>query len=72
MRTLADWLAYQQAQHPRDIDLGLDRVGDVARRLGLLPWSPPTVIVGGTNGKGSTTAFLTALGRAGRRAAHFL
>jgi len=64
MRTLADWLAFQQAQHPRDIELGLDRVGAVARRLGLLPWSPPTVIVGGTNGKGSTTAFLTALGRA--------
>lgn len=64
MRTLADWLAFQQAQHPRDIDLGLDRVGEVARRLGLLPWAPPTVIVGGTNGKGSTTAFLTALGRA--------
>lgn len=62
MRTLDDWLAYQQAQHPRDIDLGLDRIGAVARRLGLLPWSPPTVIVGGTNGKGSTTAFLTALG----------
>lgn len=64
MRTLADWLAYQQAQHPRDIDLGLERVGAVARRLGLLPWKPATVIVGGTNGKGSTTAFLTALGRA--------
>lgn len=63
MRSLADWLAYQQAQHPHDIDLGLDRVGDVARRLGLLPWPLPTVIVGGTNGKGSTTAFLTALGR---------
>ena len=62
MRTLDDWLAYQQAQHPRDIDLGLDRVGAVARRLGLLPWASPTVIVGGTNGKGSTTAFLTALG----------
>jgi dihydrofolate synthase/folylpolyglutamate synthase len=62
MRTLDDWLAYQQAQHPRDIDLGLDRVGAVARRLGLLPWAPPTIIVGGTNGKGSTTAFLTALG----------
>jgi len=64
MRTLDDWLVYQQAQHPRDIDLGLERVGAVARRLGLLPWTPPTVIVGGTNGKGSTTAFLTALGRA--------
>jgi dihydrofolate synthase/folylpolyglutamate synthase len=64
MRTLADWLAHQQAQHSRDIDLGLERVGTVARRLGLLPYTIPSVIVGGTNGKGSTTAFLTALGRA--------
>ena len=64
MRTLADWLAHQQAQHTRDIDLGLERVGAVAQRLGVLPYPIPTVIVGGTNGKGSTTAFLTSLGRA--------
>lgn len=64
MRTLADWLAHQQAQHPLGIDLGLDRVGAVAQRLGLLPYRPPSVIVGGTNGKGSTTAFLTAFARA--------
>jgi dihydrofolate synthase/folylpolyglutamate synthase len=64
MRTLVDWLAHQQAQHPLSIDLGLERVGSVARRLGLLPYALPSVIVGGTNGKGSTTAFLTAFARA--------
>jgi dihydrofolate synthase/folylpolyglutamate synthase len=64
MRTLADWLAHQQAQHPLSIELGLDRVGAVAQRLGLLPYALPSVIVGGTNGKGSTTAFLTAFARA--------
>ena len=64
MRTLADWLAHQQAQHPKDIELGLERVRVVAGRLGLLPWSLPTVLVAGTNGKGSTVAFLTALARA--------
>ena len=63
---LADWLAYQQAQHPKAIELGLDRVREVASRLGLLPWIIPSVIVGGTNGKGSTVAFLTVLARAGR------
>ena len=47
MRTLADWLAHQQAQHTRDIDLGLERVGAVAQRLGLLPYPIPAVIVGG-------------------------
>lgn len=61
---LADWLAHQQAQHPKSIELGLERVRAVAERLGLLPWTLPAVIVGGTNGKGSTVAFLTALARA--------
>ena len=60
---LADWLAHQEAQHPKVIELGLDRVRAVALRLGLLPWSIPSVIVGGTNGKGSTVALLTALAR---------
>ena len=64
MRPLNDWLAQQLAQHPKEIELGLDRVRLVAQRLGLLPWKHPTVIVGGTNGKGSTVATLTALGRA--------
>jgi dihydrofolate synthase/folylpolyglutamate synthase len=65
---LPDWLAHQQAQHPNAIELGLDRVRDVAQRLDLLPLAYPSIIVGGTNGKGSTVAFLTALSRAaGRR-----
>ena len=64
MRSLNDWLAQQLAQHPKEIDLSLERVRAVAQRLGLLPWRLLTVIVGGTNGKGSTVAMLTALGRA--------
>jgi dihydrofolate synthase/folylpolyglutamate synthase len=60
---LDDWLAHQQAQHPNAIELGLDRVLAVATRLGILPWRIPSVIVGGTNGKGSTVAYLTALAR---------
>lgn len=64
MRTLSDWLAYQQAQHPKEIQLGLERVRRVAHQLGLLPWTIPSILVAGTNGKGSTVAFLTALARA--------
>ncbi len=60
---LDDWLAHQQAQHPNAIELGLDRVRTVATRLGILPWRIPSVIVGGTNGKGSTVAYLTSLAR---------
>ena len=61
MRPLADWLAHQQAQHPNAIELGLERVREVASRLGILPWRIPTVLVAGTNGKGSTVACLTEL-----------
>ena len=60
---LTDWLAHQQAQHPNAIELGLERVREVAERLDILPWSIPSVIVGGTNGKGSTVAYLTSIAR---------
>jgi dihydrofolate synthase / folylpolyglutamate synthase len=63
-RMLAEWLAYQETLHPRSIDLGLERVRVVAERLALLPPAGRTVIVGGTNGKGSTASILAALGQA--------
>jgi len=63
-RTLEEWLSYQQALHPRSIDLGLERVRTVAGRLGLLPPAGRVALVGGTNGKGSTAALLAALARA--------
>ncbi len=49
-----------EARHPDRIELGLDRVRAVAERMGLLPVPLPVVLVGGTNGKGSTLAFLEA------------
>lgn len=61
---LPEWLAHQQAQHPQEIEFGLARVREVAERLGVLPWRIPSVLIGGTNGKGSTVAFLGALARA--------
>ena len=62
-RTLDQWLQYQQRVHPREIDLGLDRVRAVWQRMGA-PQAPRNLIVGGTNGKGSTVAFLEAMLRA--------
>jgi dihydrofolate synthase / folylpolyglutamate synthase len=54
---LDEWLTFIGAQHPTEIALGLDRVRAVADRLAL--GAPPvTITVGGTNGKGSTCAFL--------------
>lgn len=61
---LADWLDWQQTLHPRTIDLGLERVREVARRLELLAPECPVITVGGTNGKGSCVAFLEAMLRA--------
>ncbi|MGD9788570.1 MAG: bifunctional tetrahydrofolate synthase/dihydrofolate synthase [Sulfuricellaceae bacterium] len=58
--TLAGWLSYLEGLHPKTIDLGLERVAAVKSRLGLVP-AFPLVTVGGTNGKGSTCAFLEAI-----------
>lgn len=60
-RNLADWLAYLEQLHPSAIDMGLERVAEVAGRLGLARPAQRVVTVTGTNGKGSTCAFLAAL-----------
>ncbi len=70
MNTLSDWLAHCERQHPQGIsgiELGLDRVQRVARRMGLsMPC--PVITVAGTNGKGSTCAMLESIyGQAGYR-----
>lgn len=64
-QTLAEWLEYQQRIHARGIDLGLDRVSEAWRRMGAPPVARTVIAVGGTNGKGSTVAFLEAMLRAG-------
>ena len=61
---LADWLAYIERQHVRSIDMSLDRVREVAARMGLSCPAARTIVVGGTNGKGSTVAFIEAIARA--------
>lgn len=63
--TLAEWLAWQETLHPKAIDLGLERVREVARRLGLERPARRVITVGGTNGKGSCVAFLEAILSAG-------
>ena len=60
MKDLSQWLAYCEQLHPKNIDMGLDRVRQVAQRMDLR--LPCTVItVAGTNGKGSTCAMLEAI-----------
>ncbi|MCY1495762.1 Dihydrofolate synthase/folylpolyglutamate synthase [compost metagenome] len=59
--TLADWLSYLEQLHPVAIDMGLERSREVARRLGLGRPAERVITVTGTNGKGSTCAFLASL-----------
>jgi dihydrofolate synthase/folylpolyglutamate synthase len=50
------------ALHPKRIDLSLDRIRHVLDRLGHPEKSlPPVIHVAGTNGKGSTIAFMRAM-----------
>ncbi|KWI35684.1 bifunctional tetrahydrofolate synthase/dihydrofolate synthase [Burkholderia stagnalis] len=63
--TLDAWLSHLERAHPVGIDMGLARIGQVKAALGL-EFACPVITVGGTNGKGSTCAFLeTILVRAG-------
>ncbi len=57
---LSTWLTKIGAIDPSTIQLGLDRVKKVAECLGIHPGCP-VIIVGGTNGKGSTVATLAAI-----------
>lgn len=57
---LAQWLDYLEGVHPQVIDLGLERVAQVRGRL-LPLLRTPIITVGGTNGKGSTCAYLESM-----------
>ncbi len=60
MKTLDEWLAHCEQLHPKNIELGLERVRTVADRMGLA-FQCPVITVAGTNGKGSTCAMLEAI-----------
>ena len=56
-KTLPQWLEYLESIHPSAIDMGLDRVNEVAQRLNLR-FDARVITVGGTNGKGTTSALI--------------
>lgn len=60
-RNLEQWLRYLEQLHPSEIDMGLARVEQVAQCLGLPRIADKIVTVTGTNGKGSTCAFVESL-----------
>lgn len=59
--TLNQWLDWQQQLHWQEIDLGLERASQVADKLQLTDLADVVITVAGTNGKGSTAAYYSAL-----------
>ncbi|NIO41300.1 MAG: bifunctional tetrahydrofolate synthase/dihydrofolate synthase [Burkholderiales bacterium] len=60
--SLPSWLDRIERIHPDIIELGLERIGEVRERMRLSP-EFPVILVGGTNGKGSSCAMLEAIYR---------
>jgi len=55
---LSEWLHWQEGLNPKEIDLNLKRVGEVASRLDIRPPVNRTFLIAGTNGKGTTLALI--------------
>lgn len=60
-RTLDEWLSWQETLHPREIDLGLDRVRSVFSAMRAGRPARVVITVTGTNGKGSSVAMLASI-----------
>lgn len=58
--SLEAWLKHLETAHPVGIDMGLERIGRVKEALGL-KFDCPVITVAGTNGKGSTCAYLESI-----------
>ncbi len=58
VKNLSQWLCYLETIHTVEIDLGLERIKQVAKRLAIDLSFAQVITVAGTNGKGTTCAFL--------------
>ena len=61
---LDDWLNWQESLHPSAMDLGLERVRSVVANMAWPQRDFVLITVAGTNGKGSSVAYLEAIYRA--------
>ncbi|MDP1574580.1 MAG: folylpolyglutamate synthase/dihydrofolate synthase family protein [Coxiellaceae bacterium] len=61
MRTKDEWFLHIQQIHRQRIELGLDRIGQVAARLNVMTFKCPVITVAGTNGKGSCVKTLETI-----------
>ena len=60
MHILEEWLNWLESRHTQIIQLGLERVHKTYQALNI-KFNCPVIIVGGTNGKGSTCALLESI-----------
>ncbi len=58
---LHEWLAWQETLHSQKIELGLERIAEVATVLGLGKPNHKAIVVAGTNGKGSIVSILESI-----------
>lgn len=61
LHTLQDWLDWQESLHSKDMDFDLERLKSIFNRLSISSLAKKTVIVAGTNGKGSCVAMLQSI-----------
>ena len=59
--SLDDWLCYLESVHPANIEMGLERIKQVADSVNLLNSSSKIIMIAGTNGKGTTARCLESL-----------
>ena len=55
---LSDWLGYINSKRPNEKEFGLERLKGVYSELIKKPIAAKTILIAGTNGKGSTAEFL--------------
>ena len=61
LESLGDWLKYIETLRPNENDFSLDRIRPLYQELIKGKFAENTVVVGGTNGKGTTVEFLQEL-----------
>jgi len=59
--TLQEWLDWQETLHSQKIELGLERISEVAKDMGVCSPKCRTIVVAGTNGKGSIVMTLESI-----------
>ncbi len=60
-KTLQEWLDWQETLHSQKIELGLERITQVASSMGACNSNYKTIVVAGTNGKGSIVSTLESI-----------